>query len=164
MAGWNIITNITLALNKRLGYQTMRKVRDNMVALASARLQHALGGSRTTSVPLSASVQNAQDYIDIELDGTALAGLTVQARVEVRTDDGGTSVTPSIRRTTNTATDMVTGAACTATAADFSGTDSKQTLVFTPTAGVNTYRMRLLPGNASAGVYGIGYVEIFATS
>ncbi len=150
-------------LDRVFGYQDANELRANLIALASARRTHYLGGSRNTAVPLVASAQDAVEYIDIELDGTNLAGLTVQARVEVRTLNGGTSVTPKVRNVTDS-TDAGTGVACTATDADYSGTNQKQTIAVTLAAGVKKYRLMLTPGNTSAGVLGIGYIEIFATA
>jgi hypothetical protein len=135
------------------------KVRGDLEVLAARRAVYPLGGSRNVALQHS-SVMDAYDYLDIEIDGTTLqSGMTVQARVEVRVENAATSVTPRIYNVT-TATAMVTGNACTATAADFSGTDQKQALSFTPTTGVNKYRLQLTPSNATWRVWGIGYLEI----
>lgn len=129
------------------------------VALRVAGLSHALGGSRVISVPQVAAAQDAIDWRDVELDGTVTTGLTVQARVEVRTSDAGTSVTPKIRNVTDS-TDAGVGSACSATATDYSGTASKQTIAVTLAAGLKTYRLQLTPSNADADVFGLGRLEI----
>lgn len=159
--GWNAIS--AYVVNFVFGYQSANRHRENHIALASRRAIYPLGGSRQTTVALVASAQDAVDYIDIELDGTNLAGFTVQARVEVRTLAAGTSVTPKIRNLTDS-TDAGTGVACTATAADYSGSNQKQTFTVTLAAGVKKYRLMLTPSNATNGVLGIGYIEAFATA
>lgn len=110
------------------------------------------GGSRQISVPLVAAAQDAIDYFDIDLDGSA--GYVVTVKVEVRTSNAATSVTPKVRNITD-ASDSVVGSACTATAADYSGANSKQTLTLVLAAGVKTYRFQLTPQNVTNPVYGI---------
>jgi hypothetical protein len=119
---------------------------------------YPLGGSRSTAI-FNNVATDAQDYIDFVPRTGEFTGATVQAVVEVRTLDGGTSVTPKIRNLTDS-TDAIIGLACTATNADYSGTNQRQTLGFTPVAG-KRYRLMLTPSNATNGVYGIGFVEAF---
>lgn len=158
---WNTIA--AKVLDDVFGYQSANRIRENLIALASARLTYHLGGSRNVAVPLVASAQDAVDFIDIELDGTNLGGFTKQLRVEVRTLNAGTSVTPKLRNVTDS-TDAGTGVACSATNADYSGANQKQTITVTLATGVKKYRLQLTPSNATNGTFGIGYVEIFATS
>lgn len=158
---WNVIA--ARVLDDVFGYQSANRIRENLIAIISARLTYYLGGSRATSVPLVASAQDAIDYIDIELDGTNLGGLTKQLRVEVRTANAGTSVTPRLRNITDS-TDAGVGVACTATNADYSGTNQRQTITLTLASGVKKYRLQLTPSNTTNAVYGIGYIEIFATA
>lgn len=161
MAFWNAIADFVL--DQRLGYQTANKIKGNIIALASGRLTHYLGGDRLRAVPNVASAQDAINYIDIELDGTQLAGFTIQLRVEVRTANAGTSVTPKLRNVTDS-TDAGTGVACSATNTDYTGTSQKQTITVTLAAGVKKYRLQLTPSNTTNDVFGTGYVEIFATA
>jgi hypothetical protein len=161
MALWSVVADFIL--DQRFGFQSANKIKNNVISLASARIQHYLGGDRLRAVPRVASAQDAVNYIDVELDGTSLAGLTVQARVEVRTTNAATGVTPKIRNVTDS-TDAATGVSCTATAQDYSGTNSKQTLGFSPAAGVKKYRLQLTPQNTTNDVFGTGYIEIFATA
>jgi hypothetical protein len=156
---WNAV--IDFVLDNRYGYQTANTIKNNIIALASARIQRHLGGSRRISVPLVAAAQDAIEYHDVEIDGTLLSGLTVRARVEVRSANAGTSVTPKIRNITDGA-DAVVGVACSATA--FGGTNSIQTLVFTPALGIKKYRLQLTPSNVTDAVFGLGHLEIFATA
>lgn len=144
-------------IDQVLGIARANELRNNAIALASSRFQHYLGGSRQFGLR-SASYVDAVDYLDVELDGTNLTGLTVRARVEVRTANTGTTVTPKIRNVTD-ASDAVVGAAY--------GADTNwdaQTLSFTPVAGVKTYRLQLTGSNATDDIFGVGYVEIFATA
>jgi hypothetical protein len=159
MSVWTAIADFVL--DDPFGFQDANEIKGNIITLASARSRAYLGGSRQGAVPRVASAQDAIDYIDVEIDGTNLAGLTVQARVEVRTANAGTSVTPKIRNVTD-ASDAVVGAACSSTT--FSGTNGTQTLTFTPAVGSKKYRLMLTPSNTTNDVYGIGVVELFATA
>lgn len=158
---WNTIA--AKVLDDVFGYQSANRIRENLIALASARLTYYLGGSRTVSVPQVASAQDAVDWVDIELDGTNLGGFTKQLRVEVRVGNAATSVTPKLRNVTD-GTDAGTGVACSATNADYSGTNQKQTITVTIASGVKKYRLQLTPSNTTHPTFGTGYVEIFATS
>jgi len=155
---WNVIA--AYVLDNVFGYQSANKHRENMIALASRRAMYPLGGSRQTTLPLVASAQDAIDYLDVELDGDELAGMTIQARVEVRAG-AATAVTPKIRNVTD-GTDAGTGVSCSATNSDYSGTNQKQTITVTLAAGVKKYRLQCTPANTTDGTRGIGYLEIFA--
>lgn len=155
---WNTIA--AAVLDQVFGYQGFNKFRDNLIALAANRGHHHLGGSRQTSLPLVASAQDAVDWIDIEIDGTNLGGMTKQLRVECRAG-AGTAVTPKLRNVTD-ATDAGTGASCTGTAADYSGTNQKQTITVTIASGVKKYRLQGTPANTTDPTFVIGNLEIFA--
>ena len=137
------------------------QVRLNIKALAARRAVYPLGGSRQALVVYNGTF-DAVDWIDVELDGTEFqTGATVRARVEVRSANAGTSITPLIRNITDS-TDAVTGAACTATDADYSGANQKQTLSFTPVTGVKKYRLQFTNSNATNGTYGApSFLEVF---
>lgn len=158
--GWNVIT--AYVLDFVFGYQSANKHRDNMLALANRKAIYNLGGSRQVSLPQVASAQDAIDFHDIEINGTALAGFTVQARVEVRAGTA-TAVTPKIRNVTDS-TDAGTGVSCSATAADYSGANQKQTITVTLAAGLKKYRLMGTPANVTDPAFAIGDLEIFATS
>lgn len=158
---WNTIA--AKVLDDAFGYQSANRLRENLIALASSRLTYYLGGSRTVSVAQVASAQDAINWVDIELDGTNMGGLTKQLRVEVRVANAATSVTPKLRNVTD-ATDAGVGVACSATNADYSGTNQKQTITVTIASGVKKYRLQLTPSNTTHPCFGIGYVEIFATA
>jgi hypothetical protein len=136
-------------------------VRQNIKALAARRAVYPLGGSRRQLIVFNGTY-DAEEYIDVELDGTEFqTGATVRARVEVRSANAGTSITPKIRNVTDS-TDAVVGAACTASDADYSGSNQKQTLSFTPASGVKKYRLQFTNSNATNGAYGApSYLEVF---
>lgn len=158
---WNAIS--AFVLDQVFGYQTANKIRENLLALSSARHNYSLGGSRQITLPQVAAAQDAIDYLDVELDSTLLGGLTVQARVECRTLNGATGITPKIRNVTD-GSDAGTGAACTATAADYGGADQKQTIPVVLAAGIKKYRLQGTPANTTHGTFTIGQLEAFATA
>lgn len=158
---WNVIA--AYILDNVFGYQGANKHRENLITLGSRRATYDLGGSRSVSLPLVASAQNAENWIDIEIDGTNLGGFTANLRVECRTANAGTSVTPKLRNVTDS-TDAGIGAACSATAADYSGANQKQTIAVTLASGVKKYRLQGTPSNTTNATFVIGYLEIFVTA
>ncbi|HEU00508.1 MAG TPA: hypothetical protein ENH89_09145 [Aurantimonas coralicida] len=141
-------------LDQIFGFQTANKLKERDDALAGARIIAPLGGSREVG-RRTASYEPVPSYLEVELDGTNTVGLTVQARVEVKTDDGATSVTPRIRNVTDGA-DAVVGSPSTST------TFAAQTLGFVPVVGVKKYRLETVGSNNTNSIYGIGYTEHFA--
>ncbi len=112
-----------------------------------------LGGSRGQAFK-TASFKAVPDYIDVELDGTEIAGITVQARVEVKTTNVTTSVQPRIVEVDEDGVFvglMVTGAAYNA---DLNW--DRQKLPFTPLTGVHWYRFEIVGGDAVNNILGIG--------
>lgn len=147
-------------LDQVFGYQTANFILNNLIALASVGPgQKNLGGSRQTSLPLAGAVQDAIDYLDVQINGDNITGLTVSVEVECRTDDAGTSITPKLRNIT-TAADSVVGAACAATT--FAGTNGTQSLTPVIAGGLNKYRLQGTPSNATNPTYLIGYIKIGA--
>jgi hypothetical protein len=135
-------------------------VRQNIKALAARRAVYPLGGSRNVGIQYNAVI-DAYDWLPFYFDGTEFqAGATVRARVDVRSADAATSITPQIYNVTDTSV-AVTGAACSATLADYTGANQRQTLSFTPATGAKEYRLRLTPSNDTNLVYCIGLVEVF---
>jgi len=158
---WNVIP--TKVLDDPFGYQSANFIRDNLVALGSRRAVYPLGGSRTVTIPLVAAAQDAADYLDIEIDGTNLGAFTKNLRVECRTLNVGTSVTPKLRNMTDS-TDAGIGVACAATNADYSGANQKQTVAVTIASGIKKYRLQGTPSNTTNGTFVIGYLEVFVTA
>lgn len=138
--------------------------RQNLIVLASTRGgSRQLGGSRYfANVPASGTA-DVFDYRDVEIDGTNLGGLTIEARVEVRTGNAATSITPKIRNVTD-GTDVVVGVACTATNADYSGAAMKQNLTMVLATGVKKYRLQYTTNNGSNPVFAHGEILIYANA
>lgn len=158
MPGWTAIDDFIL--DQVFGFQTANIMKDRDLSLASSR-PYFLGGSRVNGIQGAPSALrlNVYDYLDFELDGDQLANITVQVRVEVRTAAGGTSVTPVVYNVTDDA-DEATGDACTDTEQDYSQTNQKQTLTWTPASGVKTYRVVVDAGDENAEVFAIAHLEL----
>ena len=150
-------------LDQVFGYQTANLLRANAIALASRTALYGLGGSRITALPQVASAQDAVDWRDVEIDSTNLAGFTARLRVECRVMNAATSVTPKLRNVTDS-TDAGTGAACSATNSDYSGTNQKQIVAVTLAAGVKKYRLMGTPNNTTHPTFVIGDAELYATA
>ena len=112
-----------------------------------------LGGSRAQAFK-TASFLAVPDYIDVELDGTEIAGITVRARVEVRTTNTGTSVQPRIVEVD--AAGAFVGTLVTGAAYNTDTNWDRQTLTFTPLTGVHFYRLEIIGDNATNNILGIG--------
>lgn len=154
---WNAIAAYVLDL--MWSYQKANLLRENAIVLAARRAVYPLGGSRQVSLPLVAAVQDAIDYQDIEIDGTSLGGFTKRLRVQVRSENAATSITPKLRNVTD-GTDAGVGAAC--SAVTFAGANGIQSIAVVLAAGVKTYRLQGTPSNAANPTYVIGYLEVFA--
>lgn len=128
--------------------------------MSGLRWSFPLGGSREYGL-LAASATAVPSYLDVVLNGSLYSGWTIQARVDVRTTDALTSVTPRVQNITD-ATTAGTGAASTGITEDYSGVNQSQTIALTLAAGVKTYRLQLTPGNADTDVFGIGVLELIA--
>ncbi len=140
-------------LDQIFGYQTATKLKNNVEAVIAARLERSLGGSRQNSVLFNGTF-DVLEYRDVEIDATKLGGLTIRARVEGRTNDSATSVTPRIRNITDSIT-LVTGSAITST------TFVEQLLAM-PVTGVNKkHRLQGTTNNANFDVFLLGVVETF---
>jgi hypothetical protein len=149
---YNAISDFVL--DQVLGYQTATKIKNNVVSILSAKLRHDLGGSRENSINFNGTF-DVYDFRDVEIDSTNLGGLSVRARVEGKTENAGTSVTPRVRNITD-ATTLVTGTAIT------SLTFVEQLLVMTPlVAGTKKYRLQGTTNNATNDVYLFGLVETY---
>jgi hypothetical protein len=142
-------------VNQLFGYQSATRIKNNVEAILAIKLTKDLGGSRDNSV-IGTPTIDIPEYRDVALDSTKLGGLSVRARVEVKTANAGTSVTPKIRNMTDS-TDKVVGTAST------SLTFVEQLLVMTPlTAGDKKYRLQLNTNNGTNDVFGFGVVELYA--
>ena len=171
---WNVVA--AKVLDDPFGYQSVNAFRDNLIALVSRRAGRTLGGSRHFPNDLCISLRgdikskspgvgpsDVFGYVDVEIDGTNQTGITYQARVHVRVSNALLSITPKIRNMTDSA-DAGTGAACSATAVDYSGTNQKQTIALTIASGVKVYRLQYTLSNVSYDSWMTGEIESFATA
>jgi hypothetical protein len=109
------------------------------------------GGSETVGldVGVGTGFVRAIEQIEIEIDNTgnqvsAAANLVCQVRVCVRVANAAISVTPRVYNVTDASVPTGgTGVACSATAADFSGTNQQQTISFTLAAGKKKYIVQI---------------------
>lgn len=143
-------TGVT-ALTAALVVETANRLAADLV-LQEIGVAYPIGGSIQVGQTNAARV-DAFDAILFTIDGTDFAGYTMTVTVQTKTDDPGTSVTPILRNVT-TAADAGTGVANALQA------PTAQSFVATIAAGVNTYKLQLLPSNANAAVYGGGLVQI----
>jgi hypothetical protein len=172
---WNVIG--AYILDQVYGYQSANKFRENLIVLASQRRGRFLGGSRLFpnamvidpdtgdlySKEAGLGPNDVLNHLDVELDGTNQAGMTFQARVEVRTSGSGFAITPKIRNVTDSV-DAGTGSSCTATAQDYSGTNQKQTIALTIASGVKKYRLQYTLGALGGSTWLTGEIEGLATA
>ena len=100
-------------LDQLFGYQTANNIKNSVAAIVSVRLEKSFGGSREVSVNHSGTF-DVFEYRDAEMNSSQLTGLTVRARVEGKTANAATSITPRVRNVTDGA-DHVTGTAITST-------------------------------------------------
>jgi len=129
--------------------------------IANAFRAIALGGARDGLGIDGTGVQDIPNYTDLRLDGTLLAGYTIQARVEVLTLDGGTTVEPLIYDVTTPGSPVLY--TTTGGSASSSTSWARQTLVLDalPLA-VKFNRLRVNKSNASALCLCLGYLELIA--
>lgn len=171
---WNVIT--AFILDQLFGYQTANKLRENHLVIVSGRLGRFLGGSRElpNNVCFPPGQQprsknpgvgpfDALNYVDVEIDGTNQGGLTIQARVEVRTDRSGCTITPKVRNIT-TGADAGVGLACAASDPAYGGTNQRQTIALTIVTGINKYRLQYTLSTPNGTTWCTGEIERFATA
>lgn len=152
MAGYNAIDDFVL--DQLFGYQTATWLKNNIVAAFQTKLEKNLGGSRETSVLVNGTF-DVVEYRDIDLAEEELTGLTHRARVEGKTANATTSVTPIIRNVTD-GTDLATGTAITATSF------TEQLLAMTlPEGASKRYRLRGQTNNATNEVWLLGVCETY---
>lgn len=124
------------------------------LAIQQAGVRYPLGGSISVGQKNATRV-DVIDAIVITIDGTRFAGYVLTVFTMVKTDDAGTTVTPILRNTTSAA-DAGTGSASASTAV------ATQNFTATIAAGVNQYKLQLLPSDGNAFIYGEGYAQLAA--
>lgn len=151
-------------LTERVGATQLTQVRNdlNMAAAGSFGASVPVGGSLIDGL-VGTSALDALNAIDFTIDNTSgyltsstgfSAALTIWCRVE----SSGVSFTPRLYNVTDAAVVTTTGAvACTATNADYSGTNQKQTFTFAPASGVKVYRIQGTPTSSTGQVWFAGW-------
>lgn len=127
----------------------------NITISGFSDFQAYLGGSRNVGLQWSGSYSPVPGYVDVKIDGAKYSGLTVKARVWVRTDAATTSVTPRIVRVSDNVA-VGTGTAATNTAWE----NTPQEISLTLSAGVEQYRLELMGSNINAAIYAIGVLYV----
>lgn len=113
-----------------------------------------IGGSRRVGLQASGQI-DLEDYLEFQLDGALLAGYTITARFEVKTEDAGTTVRPGFYD--------VTSAAMLFDGTDVSATTwTKQDIAITLPSATRWYRPVVTTNNAAAVVFAIAHLEIKA--
>jgi hypothetical protein len=128
----------------------------NYTFSGSIDFQAYMGGSRHISVQHSGSYTPVPGYVDVTIDSAKYSGLTVSARVWLRTESAGTTVTPRI-------IEVDGGTVCgtgTASSLDTNWTTTPQQFTITLVTGVKKYRLVVQPSNATAGVYALGVLYV----
>lgn len=143
------------------GFQTAEECRQNFDVLAALRSHRFMGGSRSTALQHD-DVVNIFDWVDIEFDGTHFqsGGWTIRVRVELRVENAALAITPKVRNITD-GSDAVVGTTCNASDDDYSGTDQKQSLSFTPATGTKVYRVQITPTTDTYMFWAIAQWEMF---
>lgn len=155
-AEWNAIDDFVL--DQLFGFQTATKLKNNILALASSRITHELGGATSLGIR-SATFVAVPEYRHAKINGAQLDGLTVAARVFYRTDDTGTTVDWQVVDL-DAASAVV--AAGTVYSADTLWQEEAQTL--TLNGGDHRYQLQVKGSNANADVQAYGRIEISASA
>jgi hypothetical protein len=137
------------------------KLRKNLnAAFAQGARGGWLGGSRSQEV-LSASEIIVPEFWDVLIDWRHAGGdntsdkLRAQARVEVYTNNAGTSVTPRIKNVT----DSVNHDGSASTTVGW--VEQTITIPVPGSLGIKRYRLYIIGSNATNAIRGIGQIEIY---
>jgi hypothetical protein len=137
----------------------LQPAKDNADLLALGCFARNLygGGSEINGIGVGVGTGyiTAYDAIEFEIDNTSnqlsgSANLVCRARICLRVVDtvspaSGIAVTPRVYNVTDLSVPTQSGAAaCTATADDFSGSNQKQTITFTPANGKKKYVVQVV--------------------
>lgn len=155
-------TTTAFAYDSRTGLAGTFSAAPDSVTVTIAAAVGALpcGGSMHQGVkPTAGTYVDVEEYIDVDIDWAIFASFNAYFRIDAKTQDAGTSVTPSLHDRTATGGDTVDwhGAATTST------TRATQTITVTkpPSGGVHTYRLQVTRGsNTNAFVYANGVAQI----
>jgi hypothetical protein len=133
------------------GYQTAEDVRNNEDIAAYLMGHLDLGGDERGI--LSASYVPVNGSRRFSLNGSSLGGVTLEAVVSYYTSNAATSVTVRVRNLTDS-TDAEEGTLSTAT------TRTDEVLTLTLAAGIKSYELQVVGGDALNEVYAWGYLRL----
>ncbi len=138
-------------------YATFNRLRADLTLLMLgiiSRNQYG-GGDDNTGILASSATDVLHQGDGFEIDNTSnqlsgSTGVVIQVRVRVRVENAGITVTPRIYNVTDSSVPTQSGAAaCSATAADFSGSNQQQTISLTPVSGKKKYKVQITPSAAT---------------
>lgn len=155
-------------LTERFGAPRLNELRSAVWMFGAGTFHRSvpIGGSKTRGL-MAAGVIDAIDAIEFEVDNTSSfvmgsTGVLVPITVLVRVENAAVAVTPRIYNVTMAAEATTTGgAACNATAEDYSGTDQRQTLLLTLQTGVNTYKLQFTSTGSASQFWGQGWRSLY---
>lgn len=154
---------LSFAIDDGAFAQDVDEITDNIVAIARAALEKDLGGSKNIGSELLATVQDAPEWRDVWIDGTQIAGFTVEAEIFCRTSVAATTITPKVRNIT-AASDAGVGVACSVVDTDYEGANQQQTITLTIATGLNRYRLQLTNDDANNPTFADAKIRIFANT
>lgn len=155
-------------LTERFSASRINELRQALYLFAAGTFHRSvpIGGSKSRGLMFSGTI-DALDAVEFEVDNTsngvsASDGLVVPVTVHLRVENAALAVTPRIYNVTQAAVATTTGgAACAATAEDYSGTDQRQTLLLTLQTGVNVYKLQFTATSASYQFWGQGWRSLY---
>jgi len=153
LAAIDAVTDIDLVMviDDPAGTAVNKKATVTQLQQAIRWISVSLGGSRAASLPLAAGTYdlvNAEPAFTIPtLSASSLA--TARIVADVRSMDTSVNVTPQLVNA-STAAVAGTGTACTASGADYTGTNQHQTVSVTVVSG-ETYKAQAIVAGAGAG-------------
>lgn len=154
-------------LSERFSASRLNEVRAalNLCGGGTFHRSMPIGGSQTRGQIVS-GVIDALDAVEFEIDNTSnfvsASDILVPITVKVRVENVSLAVTPRIYNVTQAAEATTTGgAACNATAEDYSGTNQRQTLFLTLQTGVNVYKLQFTATGAAYQFWGHGWRSLY---
>lgn len=156
----------------------------DLLSLAAVQRNLYVGGSELTGIPATATgdvvlydyvpwlVPNDNNQIGGYVDSAGGATLTRQVRVFARVSNAAINITPKIwygssMTAITTALSLTGAAACSATNADYSGTNQIQTVTFTLPTGAKYFKVGFtIAGTPAADyqIWGRAYYDCYVSS
>lgn len=144
-------TDLVMVIDDPTGSAVTKKATVDQLRQTARWISVSLGGSRAASLPLAAGTYdliNAEPAFTIPTLSTSnLAAARIIA--DVRSSDPTANITPQLVNA-STLADAGTGVACTASNADYTGTNQHQTVAVTVVSGL-TYKAQAIVAGSGAG-------------